>query len=49
VVLFVKLNFIQGQKIKSEKSDEKNIFGIINHIICSCLQQRLEQKAGARM
>jgi len=49
VVLFVKLNFIQRQKIKSEKSDEKNIFGNTNHIICIRLQQRLEQKASARM
>jgi len=36
-------------KIKREKSDEKNIFGLINHIICICLQQRLDQKASARM
>ena len=36
-------------KTKREKSDEKNIFGLINHIICICLQQRLDQKASARM
>ena len=36
-------------KTKREKSDEKNIFGLINHIICVCLQQRLDQKASARM
>jgi hypothetical protein len=48
-VRLLKLNFIQRQKIKREKSDEKNIFGLINHIIRICLQQRLDQKASTRM
>jgi hypothetical protein len=35
--------------IKREKSDGKNIFGFINHIICIGLQQRLGKKASARI
>jgi len=39
-VLALKPNFIQRQKAKIEKSDEKNIFGLINHFICICLWQQ---------
>jgi len=48
-VVSLKLNFIQRQKIKGDKSDEKNIYGLIDHFICICLQQGLDQKASARL